>query len=121
MNIPSSCPICKTPLANEYRTISLPGYSRLREYLHKSCNKSQSHILAFNSAPYNDDLLEEIVLSVPEKTSTTTVNWRFSHGLTMVRRHTNQEIKAINLPLWEPDLSNLPKLLSKIRKYLIFS
>jgi hypothetical protein len=122
MEIPSSCPICKTPLTNEYKVINLSGVSRLKEYLQKSCTKSQSHILSFHSAPYNDDLLEEIILNIPEKTSTTTINWSFSHGVAMViSRNANKDIKSVNLPIWEPDLSNLPKLLSKIRKYLIFS
>lgn len=119
MNIPSNCPICRYSLYNEYRIISLPGVKRRIEHLQKTCTKSPSHRLIFNSASYDDDLLEEIILHFPEKSDITQISWSFSHGVTLVSKKMSNSHSC--LPLWEPDLSNLPKLLSKIKKYLIFS
>ncbi len=117
MNIPPNCPICRSSLLNDYKSMTLPGMKRRIEYLQKTCASSTSHRLIFNSASHNDNLLEEIVLHFPEKSDITVVSWSFSEGVTQIIKSNQYRY----LPLWEPDFSNFPKLLSKIRKYLIFS
>lgn len=108
MIIPSNCPVCGDVMLTNYGTSSF-GFT-------KSCVSRLNHRIVIQA--YDQMILKISILYESPQV------WAVWHPLPE-----RLEIQDINkkpvigtpIPYFEPDLSNYPKLLDKIRTYLVFS
>lgn len=117
MKIPSDCPICHQFLLNKY----IQDANQI-DVLKKKCFRSPTHNIEYTSLPNQDDSLKSITLTTFNKLEISHFKWDFQlkeFTIRFPKGNFTQEIK--HLPFFIPNLSNLPTLISKIKKYLIFS
>ena len=111
MKAPSYCPFCKFPLVNsEKRT------GRYSSKWNKACFKNLSHKISIQYNFDNDDV-ENIQIHFFNLLSS-----NFIADWSMINKTLFIEIKSgkLNIPYFEPDLTDYKKLGSKIQKYLVF-
>lgn len=104
MIMPVNCPLCGDPLVNEF-------FVRLK----KTCNNKLNHVIIYYSSFSNQDIVGSIklILNTKNEAIWTLANMTFSIK--------NYNGSLIYLPWFEPDFSDYPRLLNKIKTYLVFS
>ena len=89
---------------------------------YKTCRKRPGHQISFTSSDV-DNKVYKLQIAV----GTSPMIWATWHFLTKNLRITSAAGAAItsqvgmSLPWFEPDISDLPRLVQKIRTYLVFS
>lgn len=114
MLMPKTCPICGSPVMNKFKeTYDKNGFA-----LEKTCDKKLDHILFCSSKRADEN--EVYVLSLTLRTEDEfSVSWYPREGLVWVAN--NKITGRVKLPYFEPDFSNLRKLIKKIKTYMVFS
>lgn len=108
MKVPINCPLCGDPLINDERPI--------QNVCTKECRRRLSHILEIDYDTETDEVVN-IVLTY-DRTTKSQVFWFYrSEEVTAA----SAASKDLQLPWFEPDLSDLRKLVQKIKIYILFS
>lgn len=108
MKIPSYCPFCNDPLKYD----EFPGIVETR-----LCNKRIDHNIKFISHIRSEEIRAIHILLEP-KTKKTMI-WDFEDKEAKIRKIGHLE--SIELPWFDPDLSDFKKLMKKIKTYAVFS
>lgn len=115
-----NCPICNCLLKNEWenlpdevQTDEVQNNSSLR--IIKICD-SDNHQLWFN---YFSNKIKSIVLDIKNTTIRQRIIWDFTKNR-VTYYELGPMLKTVHFKFWEPNLSDFPKLLSKIKTLLIF-
>jgi hypothetical protein len=111
MKIPIDCPICNSPLLNEY--IGAPQTQL--QILHKSCKKTLGHRITFVASPHDHDTVQ--VISIDLSTDKR-INWYPPIQNLLINSSDGTDY---HLPYFEPDFSSYNKLIQKIKTYMTFS
>ncbi len=109
--MPTVCPVCKDILLNEFRPEINKGQTLI-----KKCNKRLSHKIMFIShiADYN------VVTGLEIQFAKTKAMWVWLPDETLLNFWV-EGTSHLNIPVFEPDLSNFAKLTNKIKTYILFS
>lgn len=125
MKIPINCPVCSLPMKNNF--IKWKAGSNI-EILKKSCVRRINHSLMFISLPGIEDIAGEVQLFTPIKNGFLSTTWLTDYKITVkkIPLPTNLSLLSpfntgIDIPYFEPDFSNLQKVISKIKLYTTFS
>lgn len=114
MKVPIDCPYCGDPFLNEF--MDLPG-SRSR--LTKVCIRRATHTIKIRTCDENHDYIDFIRIPY---SSTCNITWYMGTGRLWTDHHDGTHIvSGGELPFFLPDLTNIPKLLGKIKTYFVFS
>lgn len=111
MKVPSLCPCCRQPMVNE--SVPTVGIA----YWRKHCHKRIDHTINITTVPGHDDDIKRLSLIVKDGVI---ITWEPENKRCWISRTWDLEWRY-ELPYWEPDLSNYPKLINKIKIYLLFS
>lgn len=117
MNVPTNCPVCNAPL-QDFRDDTLQESETC-----KRC-ATEDHHVSFLS---RDDKITQICISYDIQNNLDAVWFTDAASSTLVIAKTKTAstqrsgFSYQRLPYFEPDLSNYPKLLDKIKTYLLFS
>jgi hypothetical protein len=115
MQIPILCPKCRNPLKTTfYETID--GC----EYCEKECRRHLDHSIWMRSQKRNLNLIYVLELMIKHNPYIYCY-WNMSDSLCRIIRHVPIGAIPLELPYFEPDLSNYDKLVQKMQTYLIFS
>lgn len=109
MKMPSVCPICNSNMINEF----IVGKDR-KESLRKLCSLRLSHQLIFTSVNNDYDLVDSLIFINVEFL----VNFISGNSI-LIKNYVHK--KTIVIPYFEPDFSNIKKMLNKIKLYSTFS
>ena len=126
MNVPTNCPYCGDPLLNNYVDM------KDKTILSQICSLKLDHAIKVRSlANDKSPKIVELVSVRLEKPSTKGIPskwamWDFrEQRLTVVSSiytfFVEQENNSVVLPFFEPDLSNLPALIDKVKTYIVFT
>lgn len=112
MKAPINCPLCGDPLINDQKPI--------QNVYTKECRRRLSHILEIDYDGETDEVVN--VILTYDRTNKSQVFWfyRFKE-VTVVSNANDDGGNDLRLPWFEPDLSNLKKLIQKIKIYILFS
>ena len=113
-----NCPVCSRELV-----LLLDGENK---YYGKICSETKEHI--FRLIDINDNKLDLIIyLNIIINDSQMFITW-YANNHFSIDDLTNMDDESspsfnsiIRLPFWEPDFSNYPKLLEKIKTILVMS
>lgn len=111
MKIPNRCPACGDNYKFEYSKF------QGKEYLHRSCSNKLNHKLwIFEDQEFNE------ILSITIQHNCFWFTWEQTKYLMvqLIPSKNNNNPESHLLPYFEPDFSNYPKLLEKLKTYLIF-
>lgn len=112
MKAPSQCPYCKRNLVNEY----IPGPQGTSHW-RKSCTHIPNHSITIYTDPGNDDEIGTLFIRVKIGLL---ISWNFTKKECKLLKSL-EPLSDLNLPFFEPDLSNYTKLIEKIKIYILFS
>lgn len=110
MKLPINCPICGDVMMTTFEQ-GASSYSAII----KTCDKRLNHKIKIASAFTNNDLVRYINL---EYDFNTKFNWLPIVGLLSL--YVKGQYKE-RLPYFEPDFSDYPKLLNRLKTCLVFS
>lgn len=112
--MPKKCPVCGEPVMNNfYEKVGKREFS-----LEKTCNKKLDHI--FFCASKKADDANAFVVSLSTRTKDPlSISWFPENKTLYVAK--KDLMNRVQLPYFEPDFSNLRKLIKKIKTYLVFS
>ena len=105
MIIPQKCAICNGVLLNQFKPLG--------DIQYKSCTK----VLGHSFECWCDSTTDEILV-VKLTYKNINYKWYFEEKILYVE---NSKKKTITIPFFEPDLSDVPKLIKKIETYSVFS
>lgn len=112
MNIHSNCPICKNILLISYDELNIS--STIEE---RSCSKRVDHILKFYV-----DIPNNMIFRIYLRNNKLIIFWNINFD---DLKSSNIAIifgnKRTTIPYFEPDFTNYPKLLDKVKTYITFS
>lgn len=109
----SYCPKCKDTLMSDIRPTRNGG-----EYWTKQCMNKVDHSVFAASTVNDSDELDHLTISVVANPYIF-AHWSFSNRTFRIDRF-NDKI-GLQLPFFEPDLSDYDKLLNKIKNYIVLS
>lgn len=109
--MPINCPICGDPMLNEF----IRGSST--SYINKRCMKRITHDILIREMPTTNDI-DFISLKIDHGAQ---IIWYFYTKSILVNTYYGDIIKDLYIPWFEPDFSDIKKLLSKIKTYMVFS
>jgi hypothetical protein len=122
MQMINSCPCCSGPLVNDF----VPTKNK-KEFLKKSCNKKLDHKFSIQSFADNHDEIERVYVTV-DTGKLVTVVWDLlikelyvTQFLGYPNLNYTTKKSAYRLPYTDPDLSDYPKLVRRIKTYIVFS
>lgn len=126
MLVPTNCPMCNDPLLNDF------NHFNIGDVAYKTCNKRANHKLGIIYYA-NTDMVTD--MNYTFSNNKTVIIWDFvqkkiylsptiiikgrSAGISTM--FPNLGIKKNEIPWFEPDVTNFPKLLKKLRTYICFS
>lgn len=116
MKMPNECPFCHGPLVNEWEAIW--------DILHKKCVKKIDHNVEFiapNRPGDNNHEVENIKIMINGHDY---FIWTISkQKIEIIKRAKITSFMTIvgTIPFFTPDLTSFPKLMDKLKTYLIFS
>ena len=93
---------------------SLGGYS----YWKVSCHKKLNHYI--DAITKVDDDSELYYLEIMTDSAPTYAHWDFKYGVLYIKYH-GTKYSEMELPFFEPDLSNYDRLIEKMRLYTILA
>jgi len=114
MKSPTHCPKCGDSLLNTYNTSIDDRYS----FWTMTCRKRLDHQFYCSTKGSSQD--ELITIEITLRTSPVTwIIWDFLGRHISIAKE-NEITRHTDIPFFEPDLSNYPKLIQKIKTYVIF-
>lgn len=122
MKMPVHCPFCNGPLLNLFKEYP-PGKSYAVD---KSCTTRLDHTFYCASKRGNEDFVSFISISL-DTYRKVSINWNINANLFYIKGRHNSIIPNVPndiityLPYIEPDFSDCPKLIKKIKTYINFS
>ena len=112
MKLPINCPICNSPLLNEYQNHITGGVE-----LRKKCLSINHQLFIRADQPYENIALLSLRLGY-----NSFIYWDYENMDLQKSCFILTEQKPIlTLPWFDPDFSNYKKLLNKIKLYCVFS
>jgi hypothetical protein len=108
------CPHCHEPLLNEHVYIR-----HLGDVTKKSCSLKIDHRLYINTLSKSDELLE-ICITI-NMSDGTMAYWNFTKSTLWILNPRREVSTKIDIPFFEPDMSNYKKLVTKLKSYVLFS
>lgn len=124
MKVPINCPVCGDPFVNHDN--NTPEYRG--KISNKTCSRRLNHVLELSYDHNTDEVLSAHLTY--DRTNMNYVVWFFDvHHVWVSKRvwipkgngFYEGEAKNLQLPWFEPDFSNLKKLVQKIKTYVLFS
>lgn len=112
MKAPIKCPVCGDPLLNIF-----PPAEDLTTRFTKKCDRRVDHQIVMQ---VEDDEVTFLTILVSPKTMLK-AGWSLTSKKFRVWRQQRNADSGIELPYFEPDLSDYNKLINKIKTYLVFS
>lgn len=117
------CPICKKPLFNSFPTTT---FSK-KPALEKVCFKFD-HRVNIQSDKYNEDIVKNLSIGIKYNQYWNYITWNvdlqqftFQKTFVYINPPALVDNPIIRLPYFEPDLSDIDKLLKKISNLIVFS
>ncbi len=117
------CPICKKPLFNSFPTTS---FSK-KPALEKVCFQAD-HRVNIKSTKFNEDIVKSLSIGLKYNQYWNYMNWFvdpsyfiFQKTFVYTEPHSIIDKTPLRLPYFEPDFSDINKLLQKISKLIVFS
>jgi hypothetical protein len=114
MKVPATCPVCYQPMTNEFVT------QKRTEILIKKCHQINHHIKYEINLEHNIVCFCEIIIG--NKSFVWYPELKFIGKLQHQKIMVYQEgAGLLKLPYFEPEFSNYPALLNKLKTYMVFS
>lgn len=106
MIIPANCPSCKRPLLNKF----------LFSTIEKECIQINHYFKCISRGDI--PIIIEIEIDVKSRTR---LRWNYPLNIISIYKFTEiHKLDESGIPWFEPDLSDYPRLLRKLRKYVLF-
>jgi hypothetical protein len=107
MKMPTHCPFCKD--------VMLTDYEQMWEVLHKKCSRRLGHNIEFVAEVHDNDTVDVIAIKVNHKKI---IMWSLFHRTLTIK---STDALEYQLPFFEPELFSYPKLMGKLKTYMVFS
>jgi hypothetical protein len=109
MKAPKDCPVCGDPMLNIFHPAE-----DLSDRVSKHCDKKLSHMLYMACS---GDEVESLIIGLDRKNKLQAA-WYFNINELWIL---DDEKAVIELPFFQPQLSDYHKLVDKVKTYLVFS